>query len=197
MTRYEFTQRLRDALAGEVPAAVVEEHIRFYDRYISDEIAKGKSEEEVLTGLGDARLIAKTILETWQSDDTDLEYHSSAADQSQSSYESSEPQTGSYGSYGGQGSYRTTQIYEETYEEDGGRSSQQNGGSFFGMNGKVYRLDKWYMKLIPIAIVLLILGFVFMMFFGMMKLSIMVLTSPIFWGFIVIVTLMRIFSRRR
>ncbi len=192
MTRYEFTERLRNALVGEVPATVVEENIRFYDRYISDEIAKGKSEEEVLVGLGDARLIAKTILETWQSDDTDLEYHSS--DAGQSSYETYESQSDSYGR---QGSYRTTQIYEETYEEDGNRSSQSNGGSFFGMNGKVYRLDKWYLKLIPIAIILLILIFVFLMFFGMMKLSIMVLTSPIFWGFIVVVTLMRIFMRRR
>ena len=181
MTRYEFTERLRTALMGEVPSTVIEENIRFYDRYISDEIAKGKSEEEVLAGLGDARLIAKTILETWQSDDTDLEYHGSET------YEEDNSRS----------SYRTTQIYEETYEEDGSRSSQQNGDSFFGMNGKVHRLDKWYLKLIPIAIVLLILGFIFMMFFGMMKLSIMVLTSPIFWGFIVVTTLLRIFMRRR
>ena len=197
MTRYEFTERLRNALMGEVPATVIEEHIRFYDRYISDEIAKGKSEEEVLAGLGDARLIAKTILETWQSDDTDLEYHGSEAGQNQNSYETYETQADRYGSNGSQGGYRTTQIYEETYEEDGSRSSQQNVGSFFGMNGKVYRLDKWYLKLIPIAIVLLILGFIFMMFFGMMKLSIMVLTSPIFWGFILVTTLLRIFTRRR
>lgn len=183
MTRYEFTERLRNALMGEVPATVVEENVRFYDRYISDEIAKGKSEEEVWAGLGDARLIAKTILETWQSDDTDLEYHGGGSDQSQSSYEDR--------------GYRTTQIYEETYEEDGSYGSRQAGGSFFGMNGKVYRLDKWYLKLIPIAIILLILGLVFMMFFGMMKLSIMVLTSPIFWGFILVMTLLRIFTRRR
>jgi len=161
MTRYEFTERLQNALMGEVPTTVVDENVRFYDRYISDEIAKGKSEEEVLAELGDARLIAKTILETWQSDDTDLEYH------------------------------------EETYEEDGYRRSESNGGSFFGMNGKVYRLDKWYLKLIPIAIVLLIFALVFLMFFGMMKLGLMVLTSPIFWGFILVSTLLRIFFRRR
>lgn len=192
MTRYEFTERLRNALTGEVPATVVEENIRFYDRYISDEIAKGKSEAEVLAGLGDARLIAKTILETWQSDDTDLEYHGS--DAGQSYHEAYESQSAGYGR---QGSYRTTQIYEETYEEDGRRSNQQNGGSFVHMNGKVYRLDKWYTKLIPIAIVLLILGLVFFLFFGMMKLGIMALTSPVFWGFILVTTLLRLFFRRR
>lgn len=181
MTRYEFTERLRSALSDEIPASVVEENIRFYDRYISDEIAQGKSEEQVLAGLGDARLIARTILETWQSDDTDLEYH--GGDSSQS--------------YGDQRQYRTTQIYEETYQEDDSRTSDQAGGSFFGMNGKVYRLDKWYLKLIPIAIILLILAFVFFVFFGMMRLTFAVLTSPIFWGVILLVMVWGWFSRRR
>ena len=194
MTRCEFTDRLRTALSGEIPTSVVEEHIRFYDRYISDEIAKGKREEEVLAALGDARLIAKTILETWRSDDTDLEYHGGDAGQTRDPYGA---QAERYGSADSQGTYRTTTIYEETYEEDGSRSSGQNGGNFFGMNGKVYRLDKWYLKLIPIAIVLLILAFVFLMFFGMMKLAIMILTSPVFWGIILVTMIWGWFSRRR
>ena len=172
MTRYEFIERLRSALMGEVPDAVIEEHIGFYDRYISGEMAAGKSEEEVLAGLGDARLIAKTILDTWQSQDTDLEYEDNI---------------------------RTTQIYEpyETYEEDGRRSSGQGTDSFFGMNGKVYRLDKWYLKLIPILIIFMILAFIFFMFFGMMKLAIMILTSPVFWGFVLLMVAFNWLSRRR
>lgn len=193
MTRYEFLERLRAALHGEMPDQAVEEQIRFYERYISSETASGKSEEDVLAGLGDARLIARTILETWQSDDTDLEYHN-GSEEGQSSYQSYDTGTDSYGNHS---RYRTTQIYEETYEDNDRHRSQQKGDSFFGMNGKVYRLDKWYLKLIPIAIVLLILGFVFTMIFGMMKLSIMVLTSPIFWGFLAVVTILRIISRRR
>lgn len=193
MTRYEFLERLRAVLHGEMPDQAVEEQIRFYERYISSETASGKSEEDVLAGLGDARLIARTILETWQSDDTDLEYHAGSGD-GQRSYQSYDAQTDSDGNQSG---YRRTQIYEETYEDNDRHRSQQKGGSFFGMNGKIYRLDKWYLKLIPIAIVLLILGFVFTMIFGMMKLSIMVLTSPIFWGFLAVVTILRIFSRRR
>ncbi len=185
MTRNEFTERLRAALSGEIPASVVEENIRFYDRYISDEIAKGKNEAEVLASLGDARLIAKTILETWQSDDTDLEYHGGDSDSAQND------------SYSDQRRYRTTQIYEETYQEDGSRSTDQAGGSFFGMNGKVYRLDKWYLKLIPIAVILLILALIFFMFFGMMKLTIAVLTSPVFWGIILVMMVWGWFSRRR
>ena len=189
MTRYEFIQRLRTALSGEVPAPVVEENVRFYDRYISDEIAKGKSEEDVLTDLGDPRLIAKTILETWQSDDTDLEYHCSDDEAGQASY-GSQRADHDYR----QNMYHTTQTYEETYED--GRSSRQ-GGSFFGMNGKVYRLDKWYLKWIPIAIILLILAFVFFVFFGMMKLTFTILTSPVFWGVILIMVVWGWFTRRR
>lgn len=181
MTRYEFTERLRAALSGEIPASVVEENVRFYERYISEEIAGGKREEDVLAGLGDPRLIAKTILETWQSDDTDLEYHSS--DDTVSREE--------------QSSYRTTQIYEEIDPKDDSRTSDQAGGSYFGMNGKVYRLDKWYWKLIPIAIILLILAFIFFVFFGMMKLTIAVLTSPIFWGIILVMAVWVWFFRRR
>ena len=187
MTRYEFIDRLRAALTGEIPASVVEDNIRFYDRYISDEIAKGKSEEEVLAGLGDARLIARTILETWRSDDTDLEYQGSA--------EGDGGSTNSHSSYEEQGRYRTTQIYEETYQEDS-RGSDQTG-SYFGMNGKVYRLDKWYLKLIPIAIILLVFAVIFFVLFGVMKLTFTILTSPIFWGILLVMGVVGWFSRRR
>lgn len=64
MDRNEFVSTLRAVLAGEVPAAVVEDNVRYYDSYISQEIASGKSEAEVLEALGDPRLIARTIIDT-------------------------------------------------------------------------------------------------------------------------------------
>ena len=39
----------------------INEQIDYYDKYISDEIKKGKTEKEVIDELGDPRLIAKTI----------------------------------------------------------------------------------------------------------------------------------------
>ncbi len=63
MDRNEFVSTLRAALAGKVPGPVVEDNVRYYDGYISQEIAGGKSEREVLEGLGDPRLIAKTIVD--------------------------------------------------------------------------------------------------------------------------------------
>lgn len=64
MDRNEFVSTLRAILAEEVAPSVVEDNVRYYDDYISQEIASGKSEREVLEMLGDPRLIAKTIIDT-------------------------------------------------------------------------------------------------------------------------------------
>lgn len=64
MGRYEFVNTLRTALSEELPASLVEENVRYYESYISQEVAGGKTEAEVLEELGDPRLIARTILDT-------------------------------------------------------------------------------------------------------------------------------------
>lgn len=64
MNRGEFLEGLRNALSGEVPPSVVQENLRYYDEYIRTEIQKGRSETDVMEELGDARLIARTIIDT-------------------------------------------------------------------------------------------------------------------------------------
>lgn len=64
MDRNEFVSTLRAALTGAVSPAIVEDNVRYYQNYISQEIASGKSEKEILDGLGDPRLIARTIIDT-------------------------------------------------------------------------------------------------------------------------------------
>ena len=64
MRKQEFLDTLRRALTGDVPPGVVEEHIRYYDRYITEEVGKGRTEEEVIGEIGDPRLIARTIEDT-------------------------------------------------------------------------------------------------------------------------------------
>lgn len=61
MTRREFLRGLEEALQMDVPQSVIRNQLAYYDQYISDEIAKGRSEKEVLDELGDPRLIARTI----------------------------------------------------------------------------------------------------------------------------------------
>lgn len=63
MSRQEFLQRLRQALTGQVPGNVMEENIKYYDEYISAEMGKGRTEEEVTASIGDPRLIARTIMD--------------------------------------------------------------------------------------------------------------------------------------
>ncbi len=62
MTREEFIDTLGDSLQGQVPAGTISSNLRYYRDYISEEMAKGRSEAEVLDGLGDPRLIARTII---------------------------------------------------------------------------------------------------------------------------------------
>lgn len=64
MTKQDFMERLRLALNGKVGSRQLTENLDYYNNYINTEIRKGRSEEEVLAGLGDPRLIARTIVET-------------------------------------------------------------------------------------------------------------------------------------
>lgn len=68
MDRNEFIRVLRASLAGEVSAQIVEENIRYYYEYISEEIARGRREEEVMEMLGSPQLIARTIIDTADSE---------------------------------------------------------------------------------------------------------------------------------
>ena len=63
MDKNEFIEKLQRALAGGLNSGQVAENVRYYEEYIDSEIRKGKSEEEVMTGLGDPRLLAKSIIE--------------------------------------------------------------------------------------------------------------------------------------
>ena len=61
MTRIEFLQQLRQALENDLSGSVVQENVDYYNQYISDEVRKGKSEEEVLRMLGDPWILARTV----------------------------------------------------------------------------------------------------------------------------------------
>lgn len=64
MNQQIFLENLREALYGKIGGSELAEHMRYYENYIRQETAGGRSEQEVLEELGDPRLIARTILET-------------------------------------------------------------------------------------------------------------------------------------
>ena len=64
MTRSEFLNKLKEALANDLSGPVIQENVDYYSGYIADEVRKGRSEEEVVAELGDPWAIARTIIES-------------------------------------------------------------------------------------------------------------------------------------
>ncbi len=63
MSKNEFLKELRDYLTGQVSAPEVEDSIRYYDKYISDQASGGMSERAVVESLGDPRIIGRSIVD--------------------------------------------------------------------------------------------------------------------------------------
>lgn len=64
MTKIEFLEKLKEELWSDVDMETVRENVEYYDGYIRGEVAKGRSESEVLDELGDPWVIAKSIIGT-------------------------------------------------------------------------------------------------------------------------------------
>ena len=64
MTKSEFLEKLRAALANDLSGSIIQENVNYYSSYISDEVRKGRSEEEVIAELGDPWAIAQTIIDS-------------------------------------------------------------------------------------------------------------------------------------
>lgn len=69
MNRNEFLRILKESLEMSLEKDAINSQLDYYDRYISDEMKKGRSEKEVIEELGDPRLIAKTIKTVSNSND--------------------------------------------------------------------------------------------------------------------------------
>lgn len=64
MSKEEFLRDLRSVLAGEVPDAVIRDNVSYYDSYLSQEMAKGRTVDEITAEIGDPRIVAKTIIDS-------------------------------------------------------------------------------------------------------------------------------------
>lgn len=57
----EFIVELSQALFGKMTQAQINGQIQYYEKYIMEEVRKGKTEEQVIEELGEPHLLAKTI----------------------------------------------------------------------------------------------------------------------------------------
>lgn len=62
MERTDYIAALERALVGRIDPDEMRQIIGFYQDYINQEIAKGKTESQALEDLGEPRLLAKSIL---------------------------------------------------------------------------------------------------------------------------------------
>ena len=104
MNKEEFLRTLGAALSGEVPQHIIQENIRYYDNYISGELAKGRSEDEVMDELGGPRLIARTIIDAAEAGgeaigDEDVSGENSGFNQTYCSFGQDEDNMGQRGSF--------------------------------------------------------------------------------------------------
>lgn len=102
---------LRNSLTGRVSIDVVNDNVKFYENYIYSEVAKGKTEEEVLQSLGDPRLLAKTILTSHSAEEDRVHTYSGFYDATEDNTYTYQESSSSYEEDNRQRSYgRTTVI---------------------------------------------------------------------------------------
>lgn len=62
MTKREFLDKLKKALANDLSGNVIQDNVNYYSDYITEEVKKGRKEAEVIEELGDPWAIAKNII---------------------------------------------------------------------------------------------------------------------------------------
>lgn len=165
MNRIEFIEKLQRALAGGLNSRQVTENVRFYQEYIDMEIRKGRREPEVLAGLGDPRLLAKSIIEAnkraGRSEGTNLNYDEEIV-----------------GDDSGKQSYTYTYSYGSDQQKDAYDENLTG-------TGRVFRVPGWLILLIVTVIVLLIIGVAFSLISAM---------APILIPLLLVMLIIRLFQ---
>ena len=64
MNKDEFLRRLEEALSGEVPASVIRDNLNYYADYLSQELGKGRTMDEIIEEIGEPNIVARTIIDS-------------------------------------------------------------------------------------------------------------------------------------
>lgn len=161
MNKEEFLEILENQLAGQMDGREIASNLQYYSSYIESRVRQGHTEEEVLTELGDPRLIARTLLEVEDQGGSGASYEGVVYEESGDDV-SSEDSGGYYGedrNYGG-GFYEEEQP-ADYYGEDSGTYSQDPYAQDEGyIRRRSYHLDlsTWYGKAVVIVIAGLVIA---------------------------------------
>lgn len=137
MGRREFLDTLRMQLQGVLSPAEIEGHLHYYNEYITESIASGKTEQEIMEELGNPTMIARTLIDSAQAE------------------ERREEQT--YGGFGGREFFGgfDSQSGECDYGEEEAEGSFQRKVHTFRISPFV---AKWVIPLVVILILFLLLS---------------------------------------
>ena len=135
MTIQEFLNQLRDSLDGQLPYNEIVANLNYYRDYMAAQQGT-KSEEEITAGLGDPRLIARTIIDTYQMNHENQVHYQSY-------------------SYSEDGSYQSTKSTGE-YTNQEKQSDKKHKRDM-----KVATISGWLGCLISLFILLIVIGAVF------------------------------------
>ena len=146
MSKEEYLRGLEEALKGEVPGSVIRDNLNYYNSYLSQEISKGRTMEDIISEIGEPRIVARTIIDSCE-----------AAGETEDGY----------------GSYEDTGFGDSRYDDsryDDGRYS----GSKRQTTGELHYIDlnKWYWKLLAVVIVIAFFTLVLTIIGGLLTLVI-------------------------
>lgn len=168
MSKTEFLQELKSELEGRVPHSLIQENLRYYDAYISDETAKGTPEAEVIENLGGPKIIGRTIVDA-------------ALD--------TEDRPDGYQTYGSP---------DSAYSDSSAGGFDQTPPPFRDQeNRQVHYLDfsKWYVRLIAGLVVFFIIFLIMTIFFGIVGLAGWILSY--IWPLLVVLLIVWMFKGPR
>ena len=151
MTRQEFLDTLGRTLRRELPEQEVMDNLRYYEDYVDRQVMEGKSESQVLSELGDPRLIARTILQVDQHKEEEEQGYASAW----TVYTEDED-----------GNFRESYDGQETPFEHRVKVRQ------FGMKG-------WLMLILVLVVVFAVLGTVFAVLWKLLPL--ILIAGFVYW----------------
>lgn len=106
-TKQEFLDGLRRALTGKISQLEIEDHIRYYEDYITAETRIKGSERAVLDALGEPRLIAMSICAA-----------DAAGERVNGGYNTSEDAYGNYNAYTSETAYSSDNMDDARQKDD-------------------------------------------------------------------------------
>ena len=173
MTKNEFLQGLKEELEGRVTHSAIQENIRYYDDYISQEVSKGSTEEEVTESLGGPRIIARTIV--------DAAYDTEDRPDGYDGYGSGPAEEGTAGA-GSRSAF-------------GGQTDRQENP--YTGHSHIHFLDfsKWYVRLGAGLVVFFVIFLIMSVFFGIVGLAGFILAH--IWPVLVILMIIWMFRGPR